>query len=127
MWIKREKVSSISYNRVMCLSSPYTVAKINGIPKFGKLKGTHTPWGAGKVFEKGKEILPLTVMLPSIHKILIPLYAILGIFGVVLVADLPHVWTTSSGLYLFIGDLGPFLTVVVAIVYLYTIFKKMQK
>ena len=127
MWMERIKDTSISYKRMVCLSSQYPAVKINGVPEFVELKHVQTPWGERRVFVKGKDILLLSRMLPSIHKILIPLYAILGIFGIVLIADLPYLWTTPSGFYLFIGDLGPFLTVVVAIVYLYNVFRKMKK
>lgn len=132
------------YKQEACFPKANAVTATRFVPKFGKPKTQtaksphqiHVDKGimvlldekwSPVIFGKKKGVVSLDAMtLPSIHKILIPLYAILGIFGFVLIADLPYA-TTPSGFYQLIGDFGPFLTVAVAIIYLWTVFRKMQE
>lgn len=147
MWKEKSTKPSQVYERRACFPKAFTVTttkvapKLRNItmraymptegPKVYKVKsgivvGTDKGWSVfiGKALKEAS-VLAKAIRPLSIHRILIPLYAMLGIFGALLVADLPYM-TTPSGFYQLIGDVGPFLTVVVAIILLWRVFRKIQ-
>lgn len=71
-------------------------------------------------------MIPLTSFMkpefPNIHKVLAPLYVLLGIFGSVLIANIGMI-STAIGFYQFIANLGIVLTIASAIVLLWHTFK----
>ena len=64
--------------------------------------------------------------LPSIHKALAPFYIMLTIFGGVLIASIGMIYT-AFGLYQFISNLGVFVTVITAMVYVYILHKRANR
>ena len=86
---------------------------------FTTVEPVHEVWEIGEIATK-KEII---FLLPNLHKILSPFYFILCILGAILIQDF-RIIETPLGFYRFLGDLGPFLTALVATLYVWKTFRR---
>lgn len=74
MWMEKTIISSKTYEKTTCLTTPYQVTKIarvdmyarpkiNGIPKFSELKWTYTRWKVEKDFAPKFGISPAGITI----------------------------------------------------------------
>jgi len=76
-----------------------------------------------------KFFVPPRMVLPSLHFFLGPFYVLLGIMSCVLAMDMLYFFsqTTTTAFYTILGDLGPTLTIVGAIVFVWRVYKKYKR
>ena len=72
---------------------------------------------------------PPSLVLPSLHLFLGPFYVLLGIMSCVLAMDILYFLnqTTTIAFYTILGDLGPTLTIVGAIIFVWRVYQKYKR